>query len=596
MNEFHFLRPEWFWGFCVFLLLPFFVHKKNGRGGLWQKLCDSMLLRFQLVSGTGQHLIWPFFLITATWTLALVSLAGPAWEKLPQPAVQKGADTVYMLDISMLMTPTDVKPSRLERARFKIHDFLQKTKDGQNALVLYAQDPFVAVPLTTDKHIIDNLLPTVRAGMTGGGVPDAGAALKQAAELLTQAKSSGGRIIVLGSHLDEDVLPEALQVAEKIKSAGHIVSFLGVGTEQGAPVQLPDGTFLSRQGKPVLSVLSEKNMKKVARAGGGTYEKVALGEQDVDALLDALPQTGGKPPLSGGEETKADTWKDFGAILCILILPFAALGYRKGWLGALLLSLLFPSSLQAWTLSDLWTRPDRKEAMAISAGENPSDPALFKDPAWRGAAAYKAGDYPAAVSALNGANDAEMLYNQGNALAQEGRYQQAIEAYKKVLDKYPEHADAAFNKKYLEDRLKNNQQNQQQTPNDKDQNQNQRQDRRRQDQDQSGQQQDSEQNGQDSQQDQKEREDQSGHREQSSQQQQERERQQQQGRQQQQAMQQQESDKRPQSEQKAPPEQKTKEEREKQEQMQWLSVIEDDPSGLLRERIRRHNSAKRRGR
>ena len=35
-------------------------------------------------------------------------------------------------------------------------------------------------------------------------------------------------------------------------------------------------------------------------------------------------------------------------------------------------------------------------------------------------------------------------------------------------------------------------------------------------------------------------------------------------------------------------------EKEKQEQLEWLSVIDDDPSGLLRERIRRHNLQKRR--
>lgn len=612
MNEFHFLRPEWFWGFSVFPLLLFFLSKNGTGGGLWQKLCDGVLLRFQLVSSEGKRLFLPFFLTMAAWTLALISLAGPTWEKLPQPAVKKGADTVYVMDISVLMTPTDIKPSRMERARFKTHDFLRQTKDGQNALILYGQEPFVAVPLTTDKRIIDNLLPTVQAGMMGADMPNPAVALERAQELLTQAKSTGGRVIVLSGYLADDDMPQILKAAEKIKDAGHTLSFLGIGTSRGAPIQLPDGNFLTHRGKPVLSALTGQNMEKAAKVGGGVYRIVTLDEADVRAVSDAFPREEGRPLFSEENETKADTWKDFGAVLCIFILPFAAFGYRKGWLSVLLFLLLGSTPARAWSVSDLWIRPDRKEAMAITAGEKPQNPDVFKDPAWRGAAAYKVGDYPKAVSALAVAEDAENLYNQGNALAHAGQYEQALEAYKKALEKSPDHEDAAFNKKYLEEQLKNNQQNQNQ--NNQDQNKdrkNQQDQQKQQNQDQQKQQkqdqqeQNKEQSEEQQQDQQQSAENGQGQQEKQSQEQrQEQQRREQSGdRQQQQEhkqsavdRKQDKSDQTPQSEQKAPPEEKTDQNPEKQEQMQWLSVIEDDPSGLLRERIRRHNFAKRRRR
>ena len=541
MGDFHFLRPEWFWGFAVFLLLPFIVGK-SGRGGLWQKLCDITLLRFQLVNGKGKKLFLPFFLITVSWILALISLAGPAWKKLPQAAVKKGADTVYVADISVLMTPSDIKPSRMERARFKIHDFLQKTKDGQNALILYAEDPFVAVPLTTDKRIIGNLLPTIKAGMMGNKLPDPAAAINKAADLLTQAKSSDGRIVVLSGYLPDDAMPGILIAAEKIRQAGYSLSFLGIATTRGAPLQLEDGSFLTDRGKPVLTGLSRSNMKKAALAGNGTYHEVTLDEKDVDAILKEDDPSGVSSFFNGQEQAKADTWKDFGAVLCIFILPFALFGYRKGWLGVWFFLAFFPSVARAWTISDLWTRADRKEAMAISAGEKPHDPDVFKDAAWRGAAAYKAGDYAAAASALAEKEDAESFYNKGNALAFAGQYQQALEAYKKALEKEPRHEDAAFNKKYLEEQLKKNkQQNQQQQNQQRQQNEKNKQDKE----------------------------------------------------QQAQAHQNQQQKQQAQPEQKSSSERETEKDPEKQEQMQWLSVIKDDPSGLLRERIRRRNLAKR---
>ena len=184
MTEFHFLRPEWFWGGLAFLLLPFLIGKSHSKGGLWQSFCDQGLLRSQLVAGSPKRFFLPVFLLSVSWILTIISLAGPTWQKLPQPVVDKGRDTVYLLDISLFMSPKDIQPSRMDRARFKMYDFLQKTKNGQNALILYDNEPFVAVPLTKDRKVIDNMLPTIQTGMMGGQVPDVNAALQEAVNLL----------------------------------------------------------------------------------------------------------------------------------------------------------------------------------------------------------------------------------------------------------------------------------------------------------------------------------------------------------------------------------------------------------------------------
>lgn len=605
MTEFHFLRPEWLWGLAVLLLLPLLAGKGRSNGGLWRDFCDRILLRPQLVAGTGAKTFVPAVLAGACWVLAVLSLAGPAWERLPQPAVKKGVDTVYLLDISVFMTPSDVKPSRMDRARFKLHDFLQKSKDGQNALVLYDNEPFVAVPLTQDVKVIDQMLPSVQAGMMGGRTPDAAKALDQARALLKQAGSVRGRVVMIGAHVSGRNLAAARKAAEKLKSDGFPVSVLGVGTGHGAPLQMPDGTFLKSGGKPVLSALTADNLEKIAVSGGGVYRAAGLDDADVDAIAGVAADAGG---VSAGSNTdvKADAWRDFGAVLCWLILPFAALGYRKGWLGVLLLALM-PVQARA-DVSDLWTRSERKEALRIAAGEKPADANVFSDRGWRGVALYKSGDFRSAAAVLGNPDDAETRYNLGNALAQAGQYQQAIEAYKKVLEENPNHADAAFNKKYLEDRLKNNQQQNQQQNQQDQQQQNQEQPQNQpqnggrgqqgsnQPQNRNQQQAEPEsagqgQNGQEREQAQDQRE-QDGQRENKARQPESA------GDEGQRENQPQSAGVRPQNgdEQKrengqsAPSGQKSDpDEREKREQMQWLSVIRDDPSGLLRERIRRRN-------
>lgn len=627
LNSLHFLRPEWFWGFAAFLLIPFLAVKGRAAGGLWQRVCDSFLLQRQLVSGASGRTFYPAVLLSLCWTLALIALAGPAWEKLPQPAFSRGQDTVFVMDISVFMTPSDTKPSRMERAVFKMHDFLQKLSTGQNALVLYDNEPFTAVPLTSDKKVIENILPTVRAGMMGGQVPRLDLALDQALQLLKQAGAVRGNVVVLGAYTDTKDTPAAVKAAGEIKKAGYSLFILGIGTEQGAPIQRPDGSFLSYQGKPMLSAVSVRNFEKVAQAGGGVYMPIRLDGRDVEAVL--AKYASGEMPIAekADDKVKADVWKDFGAVMAWTVLPFAALGFRRGWLGVILMFvLLSPSRAYAWSFSELWERPDRQEARRIAEGEKPVNPAVFeKDAAWRGAAEYKAGNYEEALKAFSEPTDAEMLYNLANTQAHAGQVQQAVETYKKVLELNPDHGDAAFNKKYLEDQLKQNRQNQQ------DQNQNQ------QDQNQNRQDQQNQQNQQDQQSGDKDRQDgnnrdqqqeQSGHNESQSPDEQEQQQnrdarsqaeqqqsraeqqagqreEQQQSRAEQQAEQQQKAGTKTAEQQVGEQErpqdhmpgsaagQKAEEDREKQEQLQWLSVIQDDPSGLLRERIKRRNLQKR---
>lgn len=464
MTEFHFLRPEWLWGFSALLLLPFLAARGRSAGGLWRAACDRFLLDRQLVAGSERRgRIFPLFLAGVSWSLAVLALAGPAWEKLPQPVLKEGTDTVFLWDISQFMNVSDLKPSRTDRARFKLYDFLKRADGGQYALILYDNEPFVAVPLTSDVKVIENILPTVQAGMMGGRTPNLAVALNKAEELLEGAKASDGNVVVLGAFVDDGNVADAKKAAAKLEKEGYSVSVLGIGTERGAPVQMPDGTFLSDgSGKPFLSGLSEKAFKSVAAAGGGLYRRAGLDEADVLAV--SALRSDGRPDFSRLKEEmqKADAWKDAGVYLALFILPFAALGFRRGWLGAVMLYFALTPAAQAFSQADAFERPDCREAQSIRAGNVPRDPEVFKnDPAWRAAAQYKAGQYPSAARTLSDAVDAESLYNRGNALAHSGQIKEAIDSYRRALEADPKHEDAAFNKKYLEEELKKQQQQQQ---------------------------------------------------------------------------------------------------------------------------------------
>lgn len=462
MSELRFLRPEWFYAAAVLVLLPFLIYARRRSGGAWRAAADWSLLQAQLVFVRAKKIVFPVVLLGACQIIAILALSGPAFEKLPQPVLKQGADTVFLTDISVFMTVGDVKPSRMRRAAFKLSDMLKQTRDGQNALILYDNEEFVATPLTSDAKVIESILPTIEAGMMGGQAPKPAKAIEKASEMFAQAGVKNGNVVMLGAYLDDADLGAAIRAAQDLKRAGHKLFVIGVGDTAGAPVTLPDGSFLKIGGKPVLSGVSQKAFEALAKAGGGTYAKLSADDSDFKAFLDAKNANGAVDPTRFLENQKADVYKDVGYRLVWVLLPIVALCFRRGWLAVFAAGLFLSSPSQAFELRDLFVRPDVSAARDLKAGKTVSPDAFGNDLSWRGAAAYKAGDYQAAVDALSASNGAEDRYNLGNALAQAGKYEEAIAAYRDALKENPDHADAAFNKKYLEDRLKRQQQNQQQ--------------------------------------------------------------------------------------------------------------------------------------
>ncbi|MEJ2652805.1 MAG: tetratricopeptide repeat protein, partial [Gammaproteobacteria bacterium] len=119
-----------------------------------------------------------------------------------------------------------------------------------------------------------------------------------------------------------------------------------------------------------------------------------------------------------------------------------------GYLLMLFALILLPAPRNAYAFGwhDLWQRPDQRAAQAMAAHQPGQAAKLFRDPQWRAAAHYRAGDYRAVLKDLKEQHGAEAAYNRGNALAHLGQYQQALNAYEDALKLDPDFEDAAYNR------------------------------------------------------------------------------------------------------------------------------------------------------
>ncbi|NIN34987.1 MAG: hypothetical protein GTO60_07780, partial [Gammaproteobacteria bacterium] len=134
--DFHFIRPYWLLAFLPLAFLLFMMLKRRLRSRKWETFCDKELLPHILIGEKPVSRRKSAFLIALAGSLIITALAGPAWQKLPQPVFSTQSALIIALDLSQSMNAGDISPSRLERARFKVADILEKRAEGETALIV----------------------------------------------------------------------------------------------------------------------------------------------------------------------------------------------------------------------------------------------------------------------------------------------------------------------------------------------------------------------------------------------------------------------------------------------------------------------------
>ncbi|MCK5680473.1 hypothetical protein KAI46_06635, partial [bacterium] len=100
-SDFHFMRPWWLLALPIGLILLTSLKRQEPGESQWHKVCDEHLLTQLLVGDdiSGRKRIYSA--LVSMLILATVALAGPAWERLPQPLFRAAEGRVVVLDLSL---------------------------------------------------------------------------------------------------------------------------------------------------------------------------------------------------------------------------------------------------------------------------------------------------------------------------------------------------------------------------------------------------------------------------------------------------------------------------------------------------------------
>ena len=300
--EFNFLRP-----WCLLALIPLcaqiiLLWRLTPKLQGWAEICDSHLLEHLVRSEGGGRPVYALSTLFISFLLMIISMAGPAWHKLPMATYKPVQPRVLILDMSDHMMDTDLTPNRLARAKFKLHDLLARKEVGQFGLIVYTGEPFVVSPLTDDGQTISALLSALTPEVMPVGGQKLEPALDEAHRLITQAGYAQGQILVLTSDTPST---SAFETAKKWADDGIYTSIMPVRADEDL--------------NPLF--------QRFARAGGGQLLPYSANSSDLDQWIN----THTTEQFTKNSQDEIPLWRDEGRWFLILALLFFLPIFRRGW-------------------------------------------------------------------------------------------------------------------------------------------------------------------------------------------------------------------------------------------------------------------------
>ena len=456
LANFHFIRPYWLMAFIPLILVLFLLRLQDRRTNAWEGVIDPSLLPYLLQKTDlekANFLTWLFFF----WALIVVALAGPAWQKIPQPVQEKDDALIIVLDLTKSMLAEDVKPNRLTRAKRKIIDILKARDEGETALVVYSGSAFAVSPLSDDSKTISGMIPSLNPEI----MPSPGSSLKKAidksVQLFRDAGKLSGKILVITDEIKDKA---AAQKAARESNSSYPISILSVGTSEGAAIPAVvngtvNGYIRDQLGELVIAKVNESRLRDFAQLAGGQYSRMTSNDDDIESLLslDGLRENSN---YIEAETREFDAWHEEGPLLVLVLIPFAALAFRRGLILLIPLFMINPfNEVEASLWDDLWKTPNQQAMAALEQGDPARASQLFEDENWKGIANYRNEEFTSAANNFRMNETSWGKHNLGNALAKSGDFKGALSAYEKSLEINPDNEDARYNKKIIEQLIEN---------------------------------------------------------------------------------------------------------------------------------------------
>lgn len=289
---FRFANPEYLIALWLIpALIVLFVLFNRNRRRLLEKFADKEIHKFIMYSYSGAKSKLKFTIILVTLSLLIIAFSNPQVGTKMQEVKQTGIDVYILLDVSRSMAAEDIKPNRLEKAKYQISNLIQKLRGDRIGLIVFSGDAYIQFPLTTDYSAANLFLSAVDFN----SVPQPGTAIASAINMAVQSFDSAATdkaiILITDGEDHEGDIDAAVDEATELEIKIYTI---GLGSPDGLPIPVYDnrgkqvGFKQDNNGQTVLTRLNENILREIADNGNGKYYRGNNYEDYLDKIYSDL--------------------------------------------------------------------------------------------------------------------------------------------------------------------------------------------------------------------------------------------------------------------------------------------------------------------
>jgi Ca-activated chloride channel family protein len=304
----------------------------NSRNKMLLSTVDKSLRERLLIKIDKKRLLQKDRFLYLSMLILIFSASGPQIGTRLAPLDRKGIDLVFAVDVSTSMNAEDVKPSRLEKAKFEISQMISQLKGDRISLIVFAGSSHMYLPLTTDYEAARLFLDQIDTNM----IPTQGTALSSALQTGLSAfteDESKYKVLVLVTD-GEDHEGQAIDLASKASDRGMIIHTVGVGTKSGSLIPVTGNNGIreykrDNTGILVTSILNENILNEIANAGNGTYVRFDNKPANFRSIMNAIDSMEKRSLKSHIYSEYEDRFQSFAFISMGLMIAGMLLPTRK---------------------------------------------------------------------------------------------------------------------------------------------------------------------------------------------------------------------------------------------------------------------------
>ncbi|MDR0389346.1 MAG: VWA domain-containing protein [Spirochaetaceae bacterium] len=208
----------------------------------------------------------------AALVLLLVASGGPVFILRETVWLSRGADLVFILDVSPSMAGIDMNgKNRFEAARDLVRSFAMTRPQDALGLIALGADAVLLVPPTLDRGAFFTRLDGLQIGELGDGTA-IGTALALASLHIRNFRASSRRSVILitdGENNAGSVHPE--NAAASLRSSGAAFWVIGLGGSGEVPIDYVDPVTKIQRTGIFDSRYDHDSLRTIANKGGGAY-------------------------------------------------------------------------------------------------------------------------------------------------------------------------------------------------------------------------------------------------------------------------------------------------------------------------------------